>query len=209
MFQAINKIKKQLSETLPGSEAQYAMAPVLTGDFSFKLTNQKAGVLFLLYPCKKELFTVFIKRTEYEGVHSGQISLPGGKFEQDDKDLCYTALREAREEIGILHSEVEILGRLTPLAIPVSGFEVSPFVGFVKQRPDFLCDTTEVEYIIESEIRVLIDPLIRKKKIMTIRELSIEVPYFDYKGNHIWGATAMILMEFVEVLNRVGVYSGN
>ncbi len=208
MFSVIENLKKQLSEKLPGRESQYSMAPNSRNIFPAGSPNQKAGVLLLLYPNNAGIFTVFIKRSEYEGAHSGQISLPGGKFEPGDKDLEYTALRETEEEIGIQLKDIEIIGQLTPLEIPVSNFEVFPYVGYTAKMPDFIPDPSEVEYLINVNLTTLLNPAVIKWKIMNIREFTIEVPYFNINENHIWGATAMMLAEFIEVLKRSGYPAG-
>jgi 8-oxo-dGTP pyrophosphatase MutT (NUDIX family) len=166
--------------------------------------GQKAGVLILLFPANDQLCTVFIKRTEYDGEHSGQISFPGGKFERSDQSLDMTALREAEEEIGIRDSEVEIIGELTPLPIPVSNIEVFPYIGVMDNEPLFKPDPSEVEYIIKAGIKTLLDPGTLSKKEMLLFNDIITVPYFNIEENHIWGATAMILGEFLEVLRNAG-----
>jgi 8-oxo-dGTP pyrophosphatase MutT (NUDIX family) len=152
-----------------------------------------------------EIFTVFIKRTEYKGVHSGQISLPGGLYKHSDEDLKYTALREANEETGIEIKDVNMLGKLTSLYIPVSNIQVFPYVGVSKRRPVFKPDPFEVKYIIETPLSHLLDSENQKHKIMQIGENEIEIPYFDMHGDHLWGATAMIMSEFLEVVKQVGM----
>lgn len=199
MLKVFDNIKHQLSEQLPGRAAQTKMAPVVRGTLNFNAPRQKAAVLVLLYSQDDSLYTVLIKRTEYDGPHSGQISLPGGKFEPEDFDLATTSLRETAEETGVNVSKINIIGRLTTLEIPVSNFEVHPFVGCMDKKPSFNPDHTEVEYLIETNLTILINPDIRKTRIMNIGEHVIELPYYDYKGNHIWGATAMMLSEFLEV----------
>jgi 8-oxo-dGTP pyrophosphatase MutT (NUDIX family) len=199
MLKAFDEIKLQLSRKLPGIAAQMKMAPVTGIPLNFDNQRQKAAVLVLLYPHDDSLYTLLIKRNEYEGPHSGQISLPGGKFETHDLDLATTSLRETAEETGINASKINIIGRLTTLEIPVSNFEVHPFVGCTCKKPDFSPDPTEVEYLIEAELNVLANPDIRKTKCMNIGEYAVELPYYDYNGNHIWGATAMMLAEFLEV----------
>lgn len=205
MLKAFNKIKVQLSVQLPGMEAQLKMAPLLSGLLNFNAPRQKAAVLVLLYPGENSLFTVLIKRNEYEGPHSGQISLPGGKFEPEDFDLTATSLRETGEETGIDASEISIIGRLSTLEIPVSNFEVHPFVGCIDKKPGFSPDPTEVEYLIEANLNQLANPDIRKTKVIKIGEYAVELPYYDYNGNHIWGATAMMLSEFLEVIRLAGI----
>ncbi len=198
------RIKKQLMQPLPGSRVQFSMAPAIRIDIDQNQLNKKAGVLILLFRDNDRLYTVFIKRTEYDGAHSGQISFPGGKFESTDQSLDVTALRETEEEIGIKMSDVEILGKLTPLPIPVSCFEVFPYIGVLNSEPLFNPDPSEVEYIIKAEIKMLLNPAVSTKKEMLHNNKVIQVPYFDIAGNHIWGATAMILGEFLEVLRKAG-----
>jgi len=163
---------------------------------------KKSGVLLLLYPCKEFIYTVFIKRTEYEGIHSGQISFPGGMFEKGDDSLAHTALRETMEETGMLFDEAIIIGKLTPLHIPVSNTEVFPYVAISDKRPAFAHDPAEVQYLIETRIDELLNPVNHKIKTMSIAGNEFEVPYFDIQNNHIWGATAMILSEFLEVVKN-------
>ncbi|MBN2610256.1 MAG: CoA pyrophosphatase [Bacteroidales bacterium] len=209
MDKAIDRIKNELKQALPGSLTQYSMAPDMHGIIQGTLQFHEAGVLLLLYPKHDQITTVFIKRNEYNGPHSGQISLPGGKSEPGDADIIHTALREAEEETGIDRHSVEILGQLTPLDIPVSSFKVFPVIGYTRHAPVFNPDKTEVEYLIETDIKAIIDPSLKKFKIMKIRGFEIEVPYFDIQGNHIWGATAMILAEFIEIIRRTRIFTEN
>ena len=204
MLREFNKIQDQLSRELPGLEAQMKMAPIVREQLNFNVPQQKAAVMVLLFSKNDNLHTILIKRNEYDGPHSGQISLPGGKYEHEDFDLSATSLRETAEETGIDPSEIHMIGRLTTLEIPVSNFEVHPFVGCMDYKPDFHPDPTEVEYLIETDLNILISPEIRKTKIMNIGEYMIELPYYDYLGHHIWGATAMMLSEFLEVLKMAG-----
>jgi 8-oxo-dGTP pyrophosphatase MutT (NUDIX family) len=163
----------------------------------------RAGVLLLLYPNEKELFTVLMKRPEYLGAHSGQISFPGGKFEPADETIVNTALRETEEEIGVATSTIQVLGTLTPLYIPVSEFEVNPVVGFIHNTPRFIADPKEVKYIIEVSLDNLLNPAMKEEKQYTSGEYSGTVPYFNIRGNHVWGATAMILNEFLEMIGEM------
>jgi len=178
------------------------MAPTLMRPGKSKLPVRDSGVLLLLYPDKEQLFTVFMKRPEYGGPHSGQISFPGGKFEQGDVTLTNTALRESHEEIGIDPGTIVVLGTLTPLSIPVSNFKLLPVVGFLPEKPDFKMDPKEVVYLIEAEISFLTDPCIVKREVLVLGDYSVEVPYYDIRGDHVWGATAMIMSEFLEVVRK-------
>jgi 8-oxo-dGTP pyrophosphatase MutT (NUDIX family) len=196
----IATLKKELKKPLPGTAAQMLMAPSLRRPANVPIPMRNSGVLLLLYPVNDRLFTVFMKRTEYGGPHSGQISFPGGKFEDGDRSLVETALRESREEIGISPDTIEVLGTLSPLHIPISNFRILPVVGFMPEKPVFTTDSHEVDYLIETALEVLLKPEIVKTKTMMFGDLSFEVPYYDIDGNHLWGATAMMLSEFLEVV---------
>ncbi|MFH1161490.1 MAG: CoA pyrophosphatase [bacterium] len=160
-----------------------------------------SSVLILLYPFEGDIFTVFMKRPDYGGVHSGQISLPGGKYEPADGDLKTTALRESQEEIGIFPKDVRIIGKLTDLYIPPSRYLVTPYVGWAPQRPAFVRDPKEVDEIIEIRINVLFkDETISVRKIKLPLGMHIKAPAFVVNKQVIWGATAMILSEFWDVI---------
>ena len=179
----------------------------LTYDFTDMLAlNPKRGsVLILIYTENDEFLTVFIKRTEYKGVHSGQVSFPGGRFEPGDLNYEKTALRESQEEIGINISEVEIIGKLSDLYIPPSNFLVSPFIGFISSRPLFKMDKKEVAGIIE----VPLNNLLEKSEnhgtgyIKTSNNVAIQAPFYEVGGYQIWGATAMITSEFIAVVKKI------
>ena len=196
-------LREELKKELPGHEAQYKMAPGLRLRFKPTARVIRASVLILLYPDKECLFTVFIKRPDYPGIHGGQISLPGGKMEDNDPDVIFTALRETEEEIGIKREEVEILGCLSPLFIPVSNMLVSPVIGFIADKPDFRPQPGEVAGLIETAIEEFLKPEIVQDKVKIIRLNRAIVPFYNIKGHHIWGATAMIISEFTELLRRI------
>jgi 8-oxo-dGTP pyrophosphatase MutT (NUDIX family) len=135
--------------------------------------------------------------------HTGQVSLPGGGVEAGET-FEQAALREAAEEIGVDSATVELLGRLTPLHIPVSGFILHPIVGFTSMRPAFQRAEWEVARIIEAPVSVLSDPAVIKREIRTRtvkgQSVDVDVPYFDIDGEKVWGATAMVLSEFCAIL---------
>jgi 8-oxo-dGTP pyrophosphatase MutT (NUDIX family) len=141
-----------------------------------------------------------MKRPDYEGTHGGQISFPGGKFDPPDANLQETALRETKEEIGVPAGTITLLGPLSPLYIPVSEYEVYPFIGFCDSRPDFKIDPHEVDYLIEARMIDLLDPSTRKEKHYSSDRVTGTVPYFNLDGNEVWGATAMILNEFLRLI---------
>jgi 8-oxo-dGTP pyrophosphatase MutT (NUDIX family) len=154
-----------------------------------------AAVLILLYPDMGTIHTLFMQRHNYDGVHGGQISFPGGKKEPADKDVIETALREAEEETGVDKSTISVIGTLTPLFIPVSNMIVTPVIGWTKEKPAFVHQPEEVVYLIEVELMRFLDQGIIKIKPFEIRGELIDIRYFDYDGHVIWGATAMILNE--------------
>jgi 8-oxo-dGTP pyrophosphatase MutT (NUDIX family) len=186
----------QKLKTLPGIEAQKLMKPHARTLQPAPKSAKKAAVLIVLYYKQNELFTVFIQRTEYNGAHSGQISLPGGMHECSDSDMLATAIREANEEIGLNPLQTNILGALTPLYIEVSNINVHPFVGFSKKEIDFQIDKKEVVHIIETPVKNFLDPANRHIGIIKVRNTEIEAPWYEIQKKQIWGATAMIMAEF-------------
>jgi 8-oxo-dGTP pyrophosphatase MutT (NUDIX family) len=191
---------------LPGRKAQFKMASmrrVKEGNIHTAPDNARKGcVLLLLYPVNRKVYTVLIQRNEYDGVHSGQISLPGGEMESRDQTHMDAALREAYEETGIIPEKVNIIGSLTDLYIPPSNFLVTPIVGYSLEKPDFRADPAEVKRIIEVDLEVLSRPdSITKKRILIRYGYAVTAPCYYVEGNIIWGATAMILSEFLDMLH--------
>lgn len=205
-MQLKDTIRKEIEKGLPGTKVQWALASSdrLIKDFPRVPRNDssEAAVLILLYPHDEKVSTVFIQRPDYDGVHGGQISFPGGKREKADVDLTYTAMREAAEETGINKDEVEIIGSLTPLFIPVSNIIVTPVVGWSDSKPIFKPDPEEVRFIIEAELMPFLDYSIIKTRPWDVRGEEINIKYFDYHGHVIWGATAMILHELLTLIRR-------
>ncbi len=199
----IERLKQRLTGPLPGRNAQIKMAPSFRSEVEMSERTIKAGVVILLYPNPVELYLVLMKRTEYPGVHSAQISLPGGKFDPGDQSLEDTALRETFEEIGISPESIIILGKLTPLYIPVSEIEVYPVVAYSQQKQTFHTSPDEVDYLIEAPLINLMDPNIISTEPYRDRRYTGTIPFYNIQGNHVWGATAMILSEFLEVLKSV------
>jgi 8-oxo-dGTP pyrophosphatase MutT (NUDIX family) len=197
------KLKKRFEKSLPGKEAQFRMAPSYREQFKEKEVLYNAGVMLLLYPVKGSLTTVFMKRPKYAGAHSDQISFPGGKYHPNDGSFLNTAFRETKEEFGIPEEKIKIIGSLTPLYIPVSKFKVFPFVGYLEDSPDFKIDPHEVEYLIEIELAYLLQPSIKRIDNLKQDNIPAKIPYFEVNNNKIWGATAMILNEFVEIWNSL------
>jgi 8-oxo-dGTP pyrophosphatase MutT (NUDIX family) len=190
--------KEVLSGDLPGKETQCLMAPEHRGIPGAGHYPVPAAVLILMYPLDGHTGVVFIKRNEYDGPHSAQVSFPGGAWEEADGPLVRTAEREAREELGIT-GEIEILGKLTDIDIPVSNFRVSPFVAHAPGRPSFDPDPTEVQYVIETSVEALLQPSSAKSEHWKLGGQPVRVPFYNVNGEKIWGATAMMLCEFLQL----------
>lgn len=194
-----NRWKEALSSNLPGAQAQLRMAPTFRGTFHHDADPARAAVLLLMYPSEKgPTSLVFIKRNEYDGPHSAQISFPGGAWEEGDGPIQNTAIRETREELGI-DEDIEILGSLTELHIPVSNFLVSPFVGCIDHTPVFHPDDSEVQFVIETTLEELLDPGNQYTETIFRHGQSIGAPFYRIGEEKIWGATAMMLSEFLQL----------
>lgn len=198
----LNNLKEELKKDLPGEKAQIKMAPGVRNHFKTTEQSRNAGVLILIYEKNQELYVSFIQRTEYNGPHSGQISFPGGKFEQGDKNIIETALRETNEEIGVNPKMVDIYGQLTPLHIPVSNFTVYPVIGIHKTTPQFKIDSLEVKKVIEVKLIDLLNTENCTSKEFKYGDLSFVAPIYNPDNLTIWGATAMILSEFLEIIRK-------
>ncbi|OFX19321.1 MAG: hypothetical protein A2041_03240 [Bacteroidetes bacterium GWA2_31_9b] len=198
-----NSLKKQLQKELPGLTAQLKMAPSIRPISDSEISRINAAVLILLYIKEEKINLAFIKRSEYDGPHSGQISLPGGKYKESDKTFIHTAIRESEEEIGINSDDIEILGQLTPLQIPISKYYVQPVIGRYKIEPIFTPDKLEVDYVIEINLDDLSNIENCKTEQFNFKHLQFEAPVYKCNNHIIWGATAMILSEFLEVIKQI------
>ena len=202
-YSEIERLKNRLLEKLPAHESHSkVMQHRKSLDQLGELPQgaRRSAVLILLYPTNEELHTVFILRQSYKGVHSGQIGLPGGKVEPEDISLRDTALREANEELNIQREELELLGELSPLYVPPSNFVIHPFVAFQQNRPEFVPQEREVAAIIEYPIKELLG---EEKLIDTTVEVingKLKVKGFNLQEKILWGATAMIIQELIDVL---------
>ncbi len=204
MFDHIRTI---LQGPLPGRSAHLVMAPESRIESLLHETHEqvtharKAAVLILLYEMKGSIHTVLIKRPVYDGVHSGQIAFPGGRYEVADKDLTETALREAEEEIGVNRHEVMVLGHLSQLYIPPSNFLILPVVGSINRIPDFTLQTSEVDGILQVSLKDLFDERHRSVTTFTSEAYgTFRAPSYIIDGEIIWGATAMVIRELKELI---------
>jgi 8-oxo-dGTP pyrophosphatase MutT (NUDIX family) len=205
----IQTIQERFETPLPGREAQYRMAFAhRVEELQRRLEppdNAKIGcVLLSLWEADGIWHTALIRRTENpRDRHSGQISFPGGRHDANDASFAHTALREAQEEIGIVPEQVRILGSLTELYIPVSNFSVYPFVGLLSGPPTFQLQPGEVEEVFTVALPHLQDPAFRSTAdVMVGGQLLVrEVPCFMVEDHPVWGATAMILSEFLALVS--------
>ena len=205
MSELLNFLKERLSKPLPGEDAQAQMIPTLSSKKRFSLEAKKTarpgGVMLLFYQKNGEWYFPLIQRPDYDGVHAKQMSFPGGKKDESDTDLTYTALRETHEEIGVVAEEIEVIGHLSDLYIVASNFDVRPTIGFCQESPKFLPDPREVDSVEEILLDDLMnDRLVKEKPINIFNGVTIQAPYFDLNDKVVWGATSMILSELKYIL---------
>lgn len=203
-----NILNEDLNNGLPGFEAQKLMSPSIR-DHALKTSDpnlaRDSSVLLLFYIKNGQLHLPFIKRTTGNTNHSGQISLPGGKYEESDANRTITAVRETNEELGVDCKKIKILGFLTELYIPVSNFMVLPVLGYCENRPDFTLNEFEVEKIIEMPVAQLFAENNISEFTFEKNGFTIHAPYFPAFEHKIWGATAMILSELKTIFLRSGL----
>lgn len=161
--------------------------------------------MLLLYPGDPGggLFVPLTVRTENVAVHKGQVSFPGGATEPEDVSLAHTAVRETCEELGVCGDDVSVIGELTPIYIEPSNFHVHPFVAYLPYRPSFMMQQEEVLNVLEVPVSHFFDPENTKVEHWVIDGAERRIPYFDVHGRKVWGATAIILSEFIAVLERI------
>ena len=192
--------------SLPGSVAHSLLAPPKRMDqvrSTLKTSTKikRAAVLLLLYPnAKDKVSFVLTRRKVYNGVHSGQISFPGGKPEKSDDNLWSTALRETHEEIGVSLDQIKHLRSLTEIYVPPSNFLIIPYVGYSEKSCVFKPDPSEVDVILEISLQDLIIKTPKITKQATSSWGTINVPSYVFQHHEVWGATAMILSEFKMLL---------
>ncbi|RLE09187.1 MAG: coenzyme A pyrophosphatase [Candidatus Aminicenantes bacterium] len=201
----ICQLAKRLAQPKPGLQAQLKMItyPRLGHQVYTEVEDQSqpAAGLILLYPREGGWFLVLTVRSEKVEAHRSQISLPGGRQEQGET-LIQTALRETQEELGVNPAEVKIIGQLTPLYIPVSNYCLYPFVGVMAERPKFRASVHEVAEIIEVNLNQLLLPSTKQNEYRKIRGQRVLIPFYRIEAHKIWGATAMVLAEFEEILKQ-------
>ena len=187
-------MKQKLRQVLSQREKQHI----------FDASRIPSAVLLPIYYKQGEYYILFTKRTEKVKDHKGQISFPGGAYEKRDGTLVNTALRECAEEIGLMAEAVEVLGELDDTATTTSNYIISPFVAVIPWPYPFKVDEYEAEEIIEVPISALLD----KNSLHHETEIvdgEVTISYFyHYQGRVIWGATARILNQFLDIFRRIG-----
>ncbi len=167
----------------------------------------EAAVLLLLYPGHDDqAHIVFIERvTHQKDRHSGQIAFPGGRKDDRDHNLVECALREAKEEISVDPQSIHVIGTLTDLYIPVSNFKVTPVVGITEIQPEFEPQPSEVAVIYQEPISTFWKADIRQEIDLKLSRgiLLKNVPYFNVQQRIVWGATAMIMNEFLHLFEKI------
>ena len=197
-----NIILKLKNKSLPGIYSHRSLVPSnrvqQLNKIKFIENYKRASVALIIYPDENEIARlVLIQRSKYEGVHSGQISFPGGKYEKFDKSFMETALRETREEIGVDTNSFITIQELSNIYIPPSNFMVYPFLFLSNSNLDFSIDKKEVIDLITPTVDQILSFEILNGEFGINKTIN---PYFDFQSKRIWGATAMILKELIDLL---------
>ncbi len=204
--EVVQALEQQLAKPLPGKEAQEKMRPYLpllpNLDLPKLLKPKESAVMALLYPKLDVPHLLLIERNKYNGPHSGQISLPGGKLNQGES-YSDAAVRETKEEVDVDKNFYHVIGELSKLYVPASNFNIQPFVGIADKAPIIHPNEREVATILETPLSQLFEAARRKEKIVR-SSVGIELmaPYFDVHDRVLWGATAMILSELIEIIQE-------
>lgn len=205
------KIISALQEDLPGPLAHQKVAPAerIKGiiEQNWPTNAKRSAVTFLLFPKNNKIHTVFMKRPEYPGVHSGQVSLPGGQKDPSDHSLQDTAIREYFEETQVLLNSTHYLGALTEFYIPPSNFLVQPYLAFINKLPPLIPEKTEVASLHEIDLEELFNPAyFTTEKIIVSSKTGdkhiIKAPCYKVKELLIWGATAMMISELEWIFKK-------
>ena len=194
----LDEIKYRLHHFLFGNKLWHEFAPYRNNDPLNSTQAKKAAVAIHISLLNGEIIIILIERSAYNGKHSQQIAFPGGKKDSTDMNLEHTARRESTEEIGFGLKDGELIGELTEIYIPVSGFRVTPFVFFHKEIPNTVLNEREVKSIILCKLKDIDTQTKKIFKNITINNNLIlkNIPGIEYENHFIWGATVLILHEF-------------
>lgn len=202
-----DRLSTRLLQTLPAATAHEPLRAIPIGsklpDFKHALPPKPGSVMILLFEDNGHIRFPLIKRPEYTGAHSGQVSFPGGKAE-DGEDPIDTALRECEEEIGVNGKDIHILGRLSEFYVVPSNFMVTPVVARIDYPPIFQPDPHEVAKVMFGNLHDLLQAdAVKVRDIVAAGTFQMRAPHFEVEGEVVWGATAMILNELREVLREL------
>jgi 8-oxo-dGTP pyrophosphatase MutT (NUDIX family) len=200
--ESVERLEAAFTRELPGEAAQDVLAPMPrrewpAGFHPARIRN--AAGLLLVYPIEDRAHVVLTLRADTLGRHGGQISLPGGVVDAGET-FEQAALREAHEEIALPLDGVRLVGALTPLDIPVSGFRLHPVVAIRSGRPALYPADGEVARILEPAVDELLDARCVRSTERVRDGKTLTIPAFHVRDHEIWGATAMILAEFLTLL---------
>lgn len=197
-------ISEALLHQLPGKRAHKKMVPE---GRSLSIPNniqniKKSAVLILLYPKDDQLYFCLTKRNSKLKHHPGQLSFPGGQCEKNETDPAVTALRETKEEIGIEPINIQILGKLSELYIPVSNFLIHPYIGWISKEPKFTINTNEVDKLFLLPLNAIINNDHKKTMPVETSQGVLDVPCYLIDEQLIWGATSMMIAELEVILKK-------
>jgi 8-oxo-dGTP pyrophosphatase MutT (NUDIX family) len=198
----VKKLEDVVRGDLPGTAAQLRLAPQPRPGWDpgrIPDDGRPSAGLLLVYPRDEAAHVLLTVRRADLPDHAGQVSLPGGAVDPGET-LEQCALREAEEEVGAAPAEIRLLGALTPLHIPVSNFNLHPFVGAAARRFDWRPQESEVARVLEVPVEHLLDPVVARREVRVFKGVEYDVPYLEIHGEKLWGATAMVVAEFLALL---------
>ncbi len=206
------ELSTALKSSLPAAKAHVKLAPDdrIEGllDRVWPSNAKQSAVTFLLFIEEGELKTLLMKRVESDGVHSGQISFPGGQKDAQDNGLLDTAIREFYEETGVDLAEEDFLGALSDLYIPPSNFLVQPYIAYLPSLPKLRPELAEVQELHKVSLSELFNPKNFKEEEILVRQrsknsYSIKAPCYKIRELCIWGATAMMISELQMIVEKI------
>jgi 8-oxo-dGTP pyrophosphatase MutT (NUDIX family) len=195
-------LDSRLARGLPGRAGQHTMAPRLAYGRHYGPVPddaRQAAVLVALHRAASSWSVPAILRPDTMKAHAGQVSLPGGLIEADET-VIQSALRECEEELGTATRQMKIVGQLTPVYVFVSGFEVTPVIAVNPGPLVFQPNEHEVAAVVELPLAELVDLTRRGRHMIERRGLQFAAPHFEIAGQRVWGATSLILAEFLALL---------
>ena len=195
---------QRLKRPLPGARAQTLFAPELSyGRHQLPPPQdaRQAAVLLLLYPEQGSWRLPLTLRPDTLPTHAGQISFPGGEVEGGET-VQQAALRELSEELQVGAADLELLGQLSEIYVFASNYVVTPCVALAPRRPQVHPNPAEVANLLEPTLVELLDPRRRGEHQIIRRGVCFQAPHIEYRGHRIWGATSMILAEFLAVVDQ-------